>query len=103
MRDRLLRLGLPFAIAPPSPVIPIAYYAISLRQHPKEIGFTEFCWKMVTVGSAAERDRSGSSAPLAFDLTASLSLYRVSAHLVDLVNRLSQRGSDHPQCSSCFA
>src|SRR6266568_8051804 len=33
LRDRLLRLGLPFAIAALT-VIPIAYYAISLRQHP---------------------------------------------------------------------
>ena len=32
---------------------------------------------------------------LAFDLTASL-LYRVSAHLVDPINRLSQRGFDRP-------
>src|ERR1700712_2540579 len=38
LRDRLLRLGLPFAIAAVT-VIPIAYYAISLRQHP-EIGFS---------------------------------------------------------------
>src|ERR1700693_1219758 len=40
LRDRLLRLGLPFAIAALT-VIPIAYYAISLRLHP-EIGFSEF-------------------------------------------------------------
>src|SRR3954453_14170589 len=33
LRDRLLRLGLPFAIAALT-VIPVAYYAISLRQHP---------------------------------------------------------------------
>ena len=32
---------------------------------------------------------------LAFDLTASL-LYRVSAHLVDPINRLSQQGFDRP-------
>src|ERR1700738_823915 len=43
LRDRLIRLGIPFAICALT-VIPIAYYAISLRQHP-EIGFTEFWWK----------------------------------------------------------
>jgi fucose 4-O-acetylase-like acetyltransferase len=48
LRDRLLRLGLPFAIAALT-VIPIAYYAFSLRQHP-EIGFSEFWWTMVTKG-----------------------------------------------------
>ena len=51
--DRLLRLGLPFVICAFT-VIPIAYYAISLRQHP-DIGFSEFWWKMVTVGPVAER------------------------------------------------
>ena len=43
LRDRLLRLGLPFAIAALT-VIPIAYYAIALRQHP-ELSFSEFWWK----------------------------------------------------------
>ena len=47
-RDRLLRLGLPFAIAAFT-IIPIAYYAISLRQHP-EIGFAAFWWKTIAVG-----------------------------------------------------
>src|SRR5882762_6714688 len=48
LRDRLLRLGLPFAIAALT-VIPIAYYAISLQQQP-EVGFSEFWCKIVTVG-----------------------------------------------------
>src|SRR6266853_6520595 len=34
LRDRLLRLGLPFAIAALT-IIPIAYYALELRQHPE--------------------------------------------------------------------
>src|ERR1700688_2377097 len=46
LRDRLLRLGLPFAIAAFT-LIPIAYYAIALRQHPN-IGFLEFWLKTVT-------------------------------------------------------
>src|SRR5882757_3664512 len=48
LRDRLLRLGLPFAIAALT-IIPIAYYAIALRQTP-DLGFSEFWWKTVTVG-----------------------------------------------------
>src|SRR5271169_5577898 len=40
LRDRLLRLGLPFAIAALT-IIPIAYYAIALRQTP-ELRFSEF-------------------------------------------------------------
>ena len=93
LRDRLLRLGLPFAIAAFT-VIPIAYYAISLRQHP-EIGFSEFWWKMVTVGPWPSGPIWFVWVLLVFDLTSSL-LYRVSAHLVDPINRLSQRGFDRP-------
>src|SRR5947199_9331382 len=48
LQDRLLRLGLPFVICAFT-VIPLAYYAISLRHHP-EIGFSEFWWNMVTKG-----------------------------------------------------
>src|SRR5258707_10273865 len=48
LRDRLLRLGLPFAIVAFT-LIPIAYYAISLRHHP-DISFTTFWWKTITVG-----------------------------------------------------
>src|SRR5436190_22091638 len=46
--DRLLRLGLPFAIAALT-IIPIAYYAIALRQQP-DLGFPAFWWNMVTAG-----------------------------------------------------
>src|SRR5437868_8707808 len=42
LSDRLLRLGLPFVICAFT-VIPIAYYAISLRQHP-EVTFASFWW-----------------------------------------------------------
>src|SRR5215469_7579085 len=41
--DRVLRLGLPFAICAFT-IIPIAYYAISLRQSP-EVSFTDFWWR----------------------------------------------------------
>ena len=53
LSDRLLRLGLPFVICAFT-VIPLAYYSFSLRHHP-EIGFSEFWWKMITVGPVAER------------------------------------------------
>jgi hypothetical protein len=93
LRDRLLRLGLPFAIAAFT-VIPIAYYAISLRLHP-EIGFSEFWWKTVISGPWPSGPIWFVWVLLAFDLSASL-LYRLSSHLVDPINRLSQRGFDQP-------
>src|SRR5580698_9383954 len=46
LRDRLLRLGLPFVICALT-VIPIAYYAIELRQTP-DVSFADFWWKTVT-------------------------------------------------------
>ena len=93
LRDRLLRLGLPFAIAALT-VIPLAYYAVALRQNP-ELTFAAFWWKTVTVGPWPSGPIWFVWVLLAFDLTASL-LYRVSAHLVDPGNRISLRGFEQP-------
>jgi hypothetical protein len=91
--DRLLRLGLPFAIAAFT-IIPIAYYAISLRQHP-EIGFAAFWRTTITAGPWPSGPLWFVWVLLAFDLTASL-LYRISPKLLDPINRLSLRGFDRP-------
>ncbi|WP_369722734.1 acyltransferase [Bradyrhizobium sp. LLZ17] len=93
LRDRLLRLGLPFAIAAFT-VIPLAYYAIALRENP-ELTFAAFWWKTVTVGPWPSGPIWFVWVLLAFDLTASL-LYRVSAHLVDPGNRVSLAGFERP-------
>jgi hypothetical protein len=92
-RDRLLRLGLPFAIAAVT-VIPIAYYAIALRQHP-DLSFSEFWWKTVTKGPWQSGPIWFVWVLLVFDLTASL-LYRISPRLLDPINRLSQRALQKP-------
>ena len=93
LRDRLLRLGLPFAICAFS-IIPIAYYAIALRQQP-ELGFAAFWWKTVSVGPWPSGPIWFVWVLLSFDLTASV-LYRLSPHLVDPINRLSQQSFDRP-------
>jgi surface polysaccharide O-acyltransferase-like enzyme len=93
LRDRLLRLGLPFAVATFT-VIPIAYYAFSLRLRP-EIGFSEYWWKTITVGPWSSGPIWFVWVLLAFDLSASL-LYRLSPTLVDPINRLSLRGFKKP-------
>jgi hypothetical protein len=93
VRDRLLRLGLPFAIAALT-LIPVAYYAIALRYHP-EISFAEFWWKTITVGPWPSGPIWFVWVLLAFDLSASL-LYRLSPGLVDPINRMSLRGHDRP-------
>ena len=93
VRDRLLRLGLPFAIAALT-VIPIAYYAIALRQQP-DLSFAAFYWKTITVGPWPSGPIWFVWVLLAFDLTASL-LYRLSPTLLEPINRLSLRACDRP-------
>src|SRR3982074_1674959 len=93
IRDRLLRLGLPFAIAAFT-IIPIAYYAIALRQHP-DISFAAFGWKTITVGPWPSGPIWFVWVLLVFDLSASL-LYRLSPRLLDPINRMSLRGYEHP-------
>lgn len=93
LRDRLLRLGLPFAVAAVT-VIPLAYYAIALRQNP-DLGFTAFWWKTVTVGPWPSGPIWFVWVLLALDLTASL-LYRLSPTLVDPINRLSTQCFEQP-------
>jgi hypothetical protein len=93
LRDRLLRLGLPFAIAAFT-IIPLAYYAVALRQHPG-LGFSAFWWKTVTTGPWPSGPIWFVWVLLVFDLTASL-LYRLSPRLLDPINRRSLRGFERP-------
>jgi len=93
LRDRLIRLGLPFAVAAFT-IIPIAYYAIELRQHP-EASFAAFWWKTITVGPWPSGPLWFLWVLLTFDLTASL-LYRLSPTLLDPINRLSLKGFERP-------
>src|SRR5437879_4192060 len=93
IRDRLLRLGLPFAIAAFT-IIPIAYYAIVLRQQP-DISFAAFWWKTITVGPWPSGPLWFVWVLLVFDLLASV-LYRLSPRLLDPINRMSLRGYEQP-------
>jgi surface polysaccharide O-acyltransferase-like enzyme len=91
--DRLLRLGLPFAICAFT-VIPLAYYAISLRQHP-EVGFSEFWWTTITKGPWPSGPIWFLWVLFGFDLAACL-LYRLSPNMLDPINRLSRHGRRRP-------
>ncbi|HLG79456.1 MAG TPA: acyltransferase [Bradyrhizobium sp.] len=92
-RDRLIRLGLPFVICAFT-VIPIAYYAISLRQHP-EVGFSEFWWTTITVGPWPSGPIWFLWVLLGFDVVASL-VFLISRNAFDWINRLSLQGRDDP-------
>ena len=93
LRDRLLRLGLPFVICAFT-IIPLAYYAISLRQNP-DVSFAEFWSKTITVGPWPSGPIWFLWVLFAFDLIACL-LYRLSPRFLDPINRLSLRGHDRP-------
>ena len=93
LRDRLLRLGPPFVICALT-LIPIAYYAIALRQTP-DLSFIAFWWKTVTVGPWPSGPIWFLWVLFAFELVASV-LYSLSSRLLDPINRLSLRGRDRP-------
>ena len=91
--DRLLRLGLPFAIAAVT-IIPVAYYALTLQQG-STLSFSDFWWKTVTVGPWPSGPLWFVWVLLAFDTSACV-LYRLAPGILDHVNRLSLAGSSGP-------
>src|ERR1700760_736406 len=93
IRDRLLRLGLPFAIAALT-LIPLAYYALELRQD-ANISFAAFWWKTVTVGPWPSGPVWFVWVLLVFDLLATV-LHRLSPNLLDPIHRLSEQCFDQP-------
>ncbi len=93
LRDRLVRLGLPFVICAFT-IIPLAYYAISLRESP-EVSFGEFWWKTVTIGPWPSGPVWFLWVLLTFDVIAAI-LYRLSPALLDPINRLALRARERP-------
>jgi hypothetical protein len=93
LSNRLLRLGLPFVICAFT-LIPLAYYAISLRHNP-EVGFSEFWWTTITKGPWPSGPIWFLWVLFAFDLVACL-LYRLSPNMLDPINRLSLHGRRRP-------
>ena len=93
LHDRLIRLGIPFVICALT-IIPLAYYAIELRQDP-DMSFGAFWWKTVTVGPWPSGPIWFLWVLLGFDLVACL-FYRLSPNLLDPINRLSLYGRRRP-------
>jgi hypothetical protein len=86
LRDRWWRLGFPFVIAALI-LMPIAYYAVSLRYHP-EIGFVEFWRTTVTVGPWPSGPAWFVWVLFALDVVAAV-VYRLAPGLVEAIGRLS--------------
>jgi surface polysaccharide O-acyltransferase-like enzyme len=93
LRDRWWRLGLPFIVAALI-LMPVAYYAVSLRYHP-EIGFVEFWWTTVTVGPWPSGPAWFVWVLLALDVIAAV-VYRAAPGLVEAIGRLSQASFARP-------
>jgi hypothetical protein len=86
LRDRGWRLGLPFVVCALL-LMPMAYYAISLRYHP-EIGFAAFWWNTITVGPWPSGPAWFVWVLLALDVIAA-AVYRIAPGLVEAIGRLS--------------
>jgi Acyltransferase family len=86
LRERLWRLGLPFAVCAVV-LMPLAYYAVSLRYHP-EISLTTFWWNTITVGPWPSGPAWFVWVLLALDVIAAL-VYRTAPGSVEAIGRLS--------------
>jgi hypothetical protein len=93
LRDRLWRLGLPFAVCAVV-LMPLAYYAVSLRYHP-EVSFTAFWWNTVTIGPWPSGPAWFVWVLLALDVIAAL-VYRSAPGVVEAIGRLSLAGFARP-------
>jgi hypothetical protein len=91
--DRLIRLGIPFAICAFT-IIPFAYYAIALRHDPN-LSFAAHWWKTVTVGPWPSGPIWFLWVLFAFDIVACL-LFKISRTMLESINRLSQYGREYP-------
>ena len=93
LRDRWWRLGLPFVVCALI-LMPIAYYAIELRQH--EVSFTAFWWKTITVGPWPSGPAWFIWVLLAFDVLAA-AIYLATPAFVETIGRLSLASHARPR------
>lgn len=91
-RDRFLRLGVPFIVCALT-VIPIAYYSLLPRDSTET--FSAFWWRTITVGPWPSGPVWFTWVLLVFGLIAG-AIYWRAPHIVDPINRLSQRGFARP-------
>jgi len=92
LRERLLRLGLPFAVAALF-LMPLAYYAMETGKPGASL--VSYWWTTVTAGPWPSGPVWFVWVLLAFDLLAAL-LYRLAPNALEPVNRLSRIGFARP-------
>ena len=91
---RFLRLGLPFAIGAVI-LMPLAYYAVEVRNSGPGGGFVAFWWKTVTVGPWESGPIWFLGVLLVFDMLAAIT-YRIAPGSVEAIGRVSTAKPDHP-------
>ncbi len=91
---RLLRLGLPFAVGAVI-LMPIAYYAIELRNTGPGTGLFAFWWKTITVGPWESGPIWFLAVLLAFDMCAA-AVFRAAPGFVEGIGRVATANLDRP-------
>jgi len=94
LRGRWLRLGLPYAIGAVI-LMPLAYYAVELRNSGPGSGFLAYWWKTVTVGPWESGPIWFLGVLLAFDMLAVV-VYRAAPGIVEAIGRLSIASRNRP-------
>src|SRR6201996_9338790 len=87
LRARLLRLGLPFAVGAVV-LMPIAYYAVELRNSEPSLSFPAYWWKTVTVGPWESGPIWFLGVLLAFDMIAAV-VYLVVPGSIEAIGRVA--------------
>jgi surface polysaccharide O-acyltransferase-like enzyme len=91
---RGLRLGLPFAIGAVI-LMPLAYYAVELRNSGPGAGFAAFWWKTMTVGPWESGPIWFLGVLLAFDMLAAV-VFLVAPGIVEAIGRVATAKLEHP-------
>jgi surface polysaccharide O-acyltransferase-like enzyme len=94
LHGRWLRLGLPYAVGAVI-LMPVAYYAVELRNSGASAGFGAYWWKTVTVGPWESGPIWFLVVLLAFDMLAA-AIYRVAPDCVEAIGRLSAAKLERP-------
>jgi len=94
LRGRLLRLALPFAVGAVI-LMPIAYYAVELRNAGPASGLFAFWWKTITVGPWESGPIWFLGVLFVFDMCAA-AIFSVAPGSVEAIGRLSTAKLAHP-------
>jgi len=94
LRGRLLRLALPFAVGAVI-LMPIAYYAVELRNAGPDSGLFAFWWKTITVGPWESGPIWFLGVLFVFDMCAA-AIFSVAPGSVEAIGRLSTAKLAHP-------